>query len=45
MIYHSNLVFYKEFYNVIIEHDDECSKPFNTPKILGCINNLNDIIE
>lgn len=25
--------------------EDECSKPFNTPKILGCIDNLNDIIE
>lgn len=23
--------------------EDECSKPFNTPKILGCIDNLNEI--
>jgi hypothetical protein len=25
--------------------EDECSKPFNTPKILGCVENLNDIIK
>lgn len=25
--------------------EDECSKPFNTPKILGCIDNLNNIIK
>ena len=25
--------------------EDECSKPFNTPKILGCVDNLNDILE
>ena len=30
---------------VIFLTEDECSKPFNTPKILGCIDNLNDIIE
>lgn len=23
--------------------EEECSKPFNTPKILGCIDNLNEI--
>ena len=25
--------------------EDECSKPFITPKILGCVDNLNYIVE
>lgn len=29
----------------IFVSEDECSKPFNTPKILGCVDNINDIIE
>lgn len=29
----------------LIEKLYECSKPFNTPKILVCVDNINDIIE
>lgn len=25
--------------------EEDSSKPFNTPKILGCVDNLNDILE